>query len=270
MLHKNKSTILSTIVFFLLMAMPHAKAQETALKPKKERGVFYFAWGYNRDYFSRSSIHFKNNGDDNYDFTLHQVRATDKPNYSKILSKDFSIPQYSYRIGYYFSKNKKRGIEINFDHAKYVMVPDQTARVSGQIRGVALDKDTLITDHFVHFEHTNGANFLMINYLYRFPVWASANGKHAFGVVTKSGAGIVIPKTDVTLFDTRVDNVFHIAGYIVGEELAMRFDFCKHGFTELSAKGAFANYTNSLAVGTGRANHYFFSGEFIFTVGFQL
>ena len=35
----------------------------------RHRGSIYFSWGYNRDWYTRSTIRFHNNTTDNYDFT---------------------------------------------------------------------------------------------------------------------------------------------------------------------------------------------------------
>ena len=36
----------------------------------KPHGSVYFSWGYNRDWYTRSDIRFKNTTTDNYDFTF--------------------------------------------------------------------------------------------------------------------------------------------------------------------------------------------------------
>ncbi len=36
------------------------------------------------------------------------------------LQKHITIPQYNYRIGYIFNKEKGLGVEINFDHTKWL------------------------------------------------------------------------------------------------------------------------------------------------------
>ena len=259
--------ILFVISFILTEFTSSAQSTETLLN--KQKGRFYFAWGYNKDYFSKSDIHFSNSGSDNYDFTLEGVSAVDRPGYDQILESDLSIPQYVYRFGYYFNDKNDLGIEINFDHTKYVMVDNQVARLKGTIHDQYYDLDTLVTPDFVKFEHTNGANFLMINLLKKHKFFTSKNSQHVLNVVGKVGAGIVIPKTDVTLFGERLDNVFHVAGYVTGIESGLRYEFRKTLFTEVMAKGTFANYYNVLTVGTGKANHTFFTGEFIWTVGVQ-
>lgn len=246
---------------------------------KKGKGSFYFSWGYNRDWFSKSDLHFKNtSGDynattgnyDSYDFTIYDVKAKDRPGFRDILRTDLTIPQYVYRLGYYFNDKHDLGIEINFDHAKYVMVGWQTLHVKGNVLGHEIDKDTLVSpDTFLHFEHSDGANFLMLNAMKRQHLLVSKNKKLWLSGIVKAGAGVVIPRTDVTLFGQRLNNRFHVAGFITGVETGIRIDAFKHLFLEYTAKGAYANYMNVLVIGAGKAHHHFWVVENILTLGMQ-
>ena len=238
----------------------------------------YFSWGYNKDWFSKSDLHFSDNGAPDpgnksditsYDFTIYDATARDRPGFKEILKTDLTIPQYVYRLGYFF--NEKMGIEINFDHVKYVMNDFQTLRVKGTINGQYIDQDTTISPHdFLRFEHTNGANFLMFNLMRREQLLHSKNNKHKLSAIAKVGAGVVIPKTDVTLFGKRVDNRFHIAGYCAGVEAGLRYEAYKYIFLEYTGKGVFANYTKVLTVGSGKANHHFWTFENILALGLQV
>lgn len=246
---------------------------------KKTKGSLYFSWGYNRDAFSKSDIHLKNTtgeynpvtgNHDYYDFTIYDATAKDRNGIRDVFNTDLTIPQYVYRIGYYFNNKKDLGIEINFDHVKYVMRDWQTLHVKGNILGQEVDKDTLISpDNFLHFEHTDGANFLMLNIMKRQRLYASKNDKHWISVIGKVGAGPVIPRTQVTIFGQDLNNRFHIAGYCAGIELGLRYDAFKHIFIEYTAKGAYANFTNVLVLGSGKAHHHFWTAENILTLGFQ-
>src|SRR3954466_12170855 len=103
--------------FFLISVYLISFSQSGNVPAKKEtcncpggakigKGTFYAAWGYNRDWFSTSNLHFQNSGSDNYNFTLYDVKAKDRSGFSSMLktlaSGDITIPQYSYRFGYYF------------------------------------------------------------------------------------------------------------------------------------------------------------------------
>lgn len=256
------------LFFFFQFVITHSIFAQDSLKFAKETG-FYFSWGYNKDYFSKSDIRFKDSGTDNYDFKLIDAKAKDLPGFKSILKTDLSIPQYVYRIGYYFKKKTQFGIEINFDHAKYIVYDNQTLRVTGQIRGRSIDKDTLVDNKFIHLEHTNGANYLMANMLYRIHLYQSANKNSALSLIFKTGMGTVIPKTDVTFMGTRLDNRFHIAGFIAGEEITIRYRIYKGLISEFSNKNAYANYFNALGVGTAKVSHSFFTTMLILTLGYQ-
>ncbi len=251
---------------------------ETSTTTKKRKGQLYGSWGYNREWYTKSDIHIHNDGDPNlhnaqgsYDFTIHNAKADDRPDFDQIYDvSNVTIPQFSFRLGYMFNDKWDLGIEINYDHAKYIMRDYQTLHVSGQIFGQSIDKDTLIDPKtFVHFEHSDGANFWTLNLVKRFQIYNSKSEKFKFSGVAKAGPGIVLPRTDVTLFGTRVNNKWHVAGYFVGLEVGPRVEVFKYIFAEWTAKVGYANYTNSLILdNTAKANHKFATFMTILTVGF--
>jgi len=252
-----------------------ASSQESSVcncpgQHKTGKGTFYFSWGYNRAWYSKSDIHFKNSKSDNYDFTLYKLTAQDrKSDYQDFWTKDLSIPQYVYRFGYYLNDKRNLGFEINFDHTKYVMDGNQVAHLKGTIRGVYYDTDTIVGPGLLKFEHTDGANFLLFNIMKRHYIFKSSNQKHWLSFVGKAGVGIVIPRSDVYLFGVEMNNKFHVAGYVTGIEIGLRYDLFKYFYVEPTIKGVFANYLNALTVGTGKANHHFWAFETIGTFGFQ-
>lgn len=237
---------------------------------KKGFGTFYFTAGYNLDWFSRSTIHFKDHSTGNYDFTLYDLKATDRSGLNKdFFHTDIFIPQYSFRIGYWFNNTKNTGIEINYDHAKYVVVQGQPVHLKGTINEQQYDQDTTINPLFVAFEHTNGANFCMANFMKRYPVLHSRSQKHWLSVVAKAGGGFVLPRTETRVLGKHRNDMYHVAGYIAGIDIGLRYDFARFFFLEQSGKGCFANYTDVMLYGDGRASHHFFSFEYIFTLGVQ-
>lgn len=252
-------------------------AQDKSPEVKTKKGNLYFSFGYTRGWYSKSTIHFSDHSDthhdvtgrnNDYDFTIYDAKANDRPDFDKIKDvKNISVPQYVYRIGYYFNDKKDLGIEINFDHTKYVVNDYQRVHIKGQFNGTPVDKDTILDPrNFLHFEHSDGANFLMLNLMKR---WKLVNrSKFNLGWVAKGGGGMVIPRTDVTLFGERLNNRFHIAGWIVGVESGIRAEFLKYGFFEFVGKGSFADYMKVLVVGKGsRANHHFYTAQLTATIG---
>jgi len=229
----------------------------------------YLQWGYNRDIYSRSDLHF-NNGDA-YNFTIYDARAQDKPDFEGFWETplDITIPQNSYRIGFYLNKEQTHAIEINFDHTKYVVDDYQTLRVTGHIAGERIDKDTLVDPYFMHLEHTNGANFYHLNYVGQRELWRNKKRK-LMSTVYKLGAGVVVPRSDVTIMGTRLDNKFHVAGYVLGAELGLRYYMGRHFFAEGTVKGGFANYLDVLTVEGGKMHHHFYYGEALLLIGYDM
>lgn len=267
----NRLSFFYLPILLLLSSYLSSQAQNNEVAGKKtiKHGTLYLSWGYNKDWFSTSDIHFKNPKTNAYDFTLYDVKAEDRPGFNQILTSDLSIPQYVIRLGYYLDKYNA-GFEINFDHTKYVMVQNQIAHLEGKINDNYYNTDTILHPDFLKFEHTNGANFLVLNFIKNKKIYQTPNKKLKSSGVFKGGGGIVIPKTDVTLFGERLDNKFHIAGYIFALEAGFRLEMFRYFFLEPTIKGSFANYTNVLTVSDGKAKHKFWAFEAILSWGLQM
>ncbi|MGZ3862478.1 MAG: hypothetical protein ACXVPN_02820 [Bacteroidia bacterium] len=270
------------LVFSLysLLGTQYSLAQsDSAAKPKRKL-TFYGTWGYNRWAFTKSTIHFKNNGTapysdpahSSYDFTLTDCVAHDSPDFDQI--KDFvniTIPQFSVRGGFYFNNEKDEGWEINYDHAKYVVTDGQKVHVKGTILGQAQDKDTVIAYPYFHFEHTDGANFWQVNYIKRWQIYKGKRNYNNIAWIFKPGAGVVIPRTDVTIFGNRLNNRWHVAGFVAGVETGLRIQFLRNLCFEFTGKAAYADYLWCYVQykGNGNANHRFGTVGAIASLGYQ-
>ncbi len=270
--------LFATLLLFTLVGVSFSQSSESS--KKRTKGTLYGSWGYNREWYSKSDIHIKNDGDinqqnanGNYDFTIHDAKASDRDDFDQIVDVgNITIPQFSFRIGYMFNDKHDLGIELNYDHAKYIVNDYQNLRVTGQIFGNPINDNVVINPKsFLHFEHSDGANFWTINLVKRKQIYNAQSGKFRFSAIGKVGPGIVFPRTDVTLFGTRVNNKWHIAGYFLGLEVGPRIEVYKYFFAEWTAKVGYANYTNSLVLeNTAKANHKFTTFMTIFTIGFQV
>ena len=141
-------------------------------KINSRKGQFFASWGWNRDSYSKSDITFSG---DNYNFTLNDVKADDKPNPFgiKFLSPgDLTLPQTNYRLGYFIKGNYN--VILGVDHMKYVMRENQNVTINGAINvgDYTYEENTynhdgqyegnginLSTD-FIKFEHTDGLNYI--------------------------------------------------------------------------------------------------------------
>jgi hypothetical protein len=218
------------------------------------KGQFYIGFGYNKEWYTKSNINVKDESGD-WDFTLHKMTAKDRPKLNEVFRVAISIPQYGYRFGYWLPSSHF-GIELNFDHAKYVVDEYQTVRLTGRIDDKIYDLDTLVHPvNFFDMEHTDGANFLLLNLMFRRPL-VQTRFVDIYGVA-KLGGGIVIPRSDVTLFGQRWNHCFHVAGQVAGLETGLRIELLNYFWIEPTIKGAFANFNTVLAVDDALISHRF-------------
>ncbi len=240
-------------------------------KPVTERkGQFFASWGYNRAYYGKSTIHFENPG--KYDFYLNNVSASDRPSFKStgdfikgVWKEDLTIPQYNFRMGYFI--NDRTSISLGADHMKYVMDKNQMTTMTGTI-----DKD-FSPEHGVedaqnlpvmagnggnavaHFEHTDGFNLIDVEVGHWVPISQSQNGKHAVSFFGTVGAGAIVPKSNVTIFDKQLDNKFHLAGYGLSGSAGVRADLFRHFYVEGKLKAGYVDVMNALTVEGGKAQH---------------
>jgi hypothetical protein len=128
-----KRILFITICSTLCFGQVGYSQENTTANPSKytahNKGKMYIFWGGNRENFTKSDIRFK--GAD-YDFTLYDVEATDKPkgwHVDYINPGRMTIPQTNLRIGYFITDHYN--ISIGVDHMKYVMMQDKAVSYSG-------------------------------------------------------------------------------------------------------------------------------------------
>jgi hypothetical protein len=114
------------ILFFIFVTSSFvAQRKPEAFK----KGSFYFYWGWNRSFYSPSTIHFSGK---TYDFQLYDVVAVDRQSpfdaQLYFTPNKMTIPQYNARIGYYFKHDLQ--ISLGVDHMKYVMLHDQPSTIN--------------------------------------------------------------------------------------------------------------------------------------------
>lgn len=231
-------------------------------------GNFYLTWGYQRNDYSKSDIRFHDNETDDYDFTIENAKARDEPDLDDFFHTPLTVPQYVFNAGYFFANRPNWGIEVSWDHLKYVVYDNQTLHVHGEIHGVPMDTVMKVTSDFVHVEHTNGNNYAMVSAVRRFPL---RNGRwNRLSALVKAGAGGLVPKTDSYVMGRHNDGPFRLSGFVIGASVNMRYDLYKYFFFEGSVKGAFADYTNAKVYGEGRVQHSFFSVQYIWSAGINI
>jgi hypothetical protein len=233
------------ICFLTLMLFSnHANSQCGTFKDNSyKKGDFFFYWGWNRDAYSKSDIHFKG---DNYNFVLSDVVAKDRqsPFDAKLYftPNTITIPQYNFRIGYFFKDNYQ--ISLGADHMKYVMKQFNTVKINGLISnsGTSYDgaydnEDIVLDTAFLMFEHTDGLNYENIE-IRRFD---EIFGRNYFSLSVNEGlgVGVLVPRTNTTLLNNERYDQFHISGYGASAILALNLTIFKYFFIQSELKGGF-------------------------------
>ena len=239
------------------------------------KGSFYFYWGWNRSFYSPSTIHFSGN---TYDFQLYDVVAVDRQSpFSADLylnPKRMTIPQYNARIGYYFKHNLQ--VSLGVDHMKYVMLHDQPSTINGYIYnsntsydGVYVNEPITIAQDFLKFEHTDGLNYINAELRKSMRVFGVKHVQSTFlfgGVV-----GMLLPKTNTTLLANPRYDAFHLAGYGVNGVMSLQLNFFKYFFVQGEAKMGFIHMPDIRTTmnASDRASQMFLYNQFNINFGVQ-
>jgi hypothetical protein len=213
------------------------------------KGKFYFFWGGNRDYYTKSDITFT--GKD-YNFTLENVEAHDKPkgwHADYINPANMTIPQTNFRMGYFI--NDHYNISLGLDHMKYVMTQNQVVNYTGNYPNSGTYGETLpnnqllLTEDFLTFEHTDGLNYINSEFC-RVDDISKLFGirntdKFQINLTEGIGAGLLYPKTNAKLMQQERHDDFHVAGYGVNAKVGLNFTFFKYFFIQTELKSGYIN-----------------------------
>jgi hypothetical protein len=244
-MHYTKYYLL--LAAYLLALLP-LSAQQSISNPEtpRKKGKFYFFWGYNRGFYTRSDIHLFG---ENYDFTLFDVVAKDRQtpftagvyfNPAKL-----TIPQCNYGVGYYL--NDHYSISLSADHMKYVMMQNQTVKISGAIKdsdtpynGAYVREDIVVKEDLLIFEHTDGLNYIVLelnrhdNLLPQFTRYRGR--KLEVNLSEGLGMGGLYPRTNTTLLSKNRNDAFHLAGYGLSAKVGLEVVFLKHFYISTNLK----------------------------------
>jgi hypothetical protein len=265
---KNKYYL---IVFTLLTTFQCVFAQENPLKyTESNKGKFFVYWGGNRESYSDSDIRFK--GAD-YDFTIYNVEAHDKPkgwHVDYINPSKMTIPQTNFRMGYFITD--KYNISLGVDHMKYVMSQNRRVKYSGYYpnQGAYDENPTAdeltLDENFLTFEHTDGLNYINTE-ISRFEDISKLfkiqnTDKFQVNLQGGIGGGILYPKTNAKLLGKERHDDFHVSGYGVSAKAGINLTFFKHFFIMYDIKGGYINMndirTTAESTDTAQQDFFFF------------
>jgi len=243
--------------------------QKTQAQQKKisRRGEFYFSWGYNTEWYTKSNVKISQ-PDLGNKYTFNKISGHDHPGWDEgLFSKALTIPQYNYRLGYFFNDKHNLGFEINFDHTKFIFA-DQQAHITGTMNGKGVDSNVNFSAaNGFYYYLNNGANFLLFNIVKRWNTYSSHSKNVKLDFLAKAGVGPVIPHVENSFFGNANEPDFQIGGWNMGVEGAARATFLRHIYLEFAGKLDYARYSN-LKIYKGEASHAFGTAEIILNLGY--
>ena len=226
-----------TILAITLLLSFITNAQAGALDKK---GKWSFYYGYNRAEYSNGDYHLTGNG---YDFTLKDVRAHDVQSPLAVhpyLDLAFTVPQNNIRFSYFFTDTFS--VSFGNDHMKYEMNRYQTVDFEGTITGTGTAYDNYsgntidITPDLLTFEHTDGLNFVSLEFEHFKPLWSNPKGTQAVSLFWGPGIALMYPKTNAKLFNNQRNDAFHISGTGYSIKAGVEYIFLTDYFARLAVK----------------------------------
>ena len=261
----KSSGIINAWMVLLLLSPVAGIAQSNP--SSSHRGEFYFSWGYNTEAFTRSRVKIDQPNLGN-DYTFYNVKGHDHRGWDEgLFSKALSIPQYNYRIGYFFNDKKDLGVEINFDHTKFIISDEQPIALKGTLGGRSVDTTVQFSQKNGDYYYlNNGANFLLFNIVKRWHWYTNPKSNIKLDLLAKGGIGPVIPHVENSLFGKANDPHFQFGGWNTGAEGVLRSTFYRYVYLELCGKLDYARYSN-LKIYEGTAKQAFGTAEVILNLG---
>jgi hypothetical protein len=252
--------------------IPSSTSKTQGKKVRKHE--LYFSWGYNKEWYTNSNVSVSQPALGN-SFTFTNVKGVDHPGWEneQFFTKALSIPQYNYRLGYFIDRDKGWGVEINFDHTKWLFPNNQYVNIKGKINNQPFEGKVFFADSVAGSDSSsyhylnNGANFLLFNVVKRWHIWANKKQTIMLDGLGKLGVGPVIPHVQVKYFDQpQNDQHFQLGGWNVGLEGDLKVTFFQYVYLEYANKLDYARYTN-LKIYQGTDKQAFGTYEMILNLG---
>ena len=119
--------------------------------------------------------------------------------------------------------------------------------------GIYDNQDKMITGDFLTFEHTDGLNyinFILDKYLQLF---ATKSKSITCSVLGGVGAGFLLPKSNVRVFNEGADE-FHLAGYGLAGDFGLDLKFFRWIILQGQLKGGYINMPDITTHGPSESN----------------
>lgn len=237
------------VVTLLIITSFYALGQRKS-KNSYSRGTLFVYAGYNRSFYSNSTIQFSGYG---YNFKMDDVTAYDNSQKASVFDfNNIDSPQFSGRFGYYFKDHW--AISIGIDQMKYVMANPNEVLISGNIEE-ELDQTTNLSGNYdnlmfttnresFHYQNTRMSSYLRLG-LTRDDRWfMTRGGEFAFTSIMGLGVGGLMTSNDFNFAGRQDYSTSSLSGYGLSANLGARFEFFRHLFLQLNANGGLQHQLN--------------------------
>jgi hypothetical protein len=258
-----KGSVFIILLFFSLSSY----SQITAVTSSGGIGKLWMQFGYNRAYFFPGDITFQGQG---YNFTVSKAQANDDWEFAGADHWDTQMPQFTYRLGYFFNSEEMWGLEAGYTWVNYVLPVNAKVKVKGNIHDTLVDGDAYLTEDFLRYAHTNGSGYAELKLVKGFLIYGNRNYNHMFFALGKFGGGVAITRTAASVLGKKEQNDFNLSGFTGTLESMVKYTYKSHWNIETGLKGDFVDYTNVLTAEKGNATHYVISLHWILAVGFEV
>jgi len=172
------------------------------------------------------------------------------------------------RVGIIFDHEQRMGLELNYDPASYHVVDGQKVHLKGTLDNTVKDTTFAFTKKNGYSYYLNGANFLMLNFVYRQQLLRSKTNNLRLDLLGKAGIGPVMPHVYNTINGKDAEYPsFQLGGWNAGVEASLRLTIMRHVYLEVSPKYSYASYTD-IGVYNGTATQKLTTFQWIFNIGY--
>lgn len=241
--------LITLIINSVCASEAYTQVSKHKKKHSTDAGTFFFYWGYNRSYYTKSNIRFV--GQD-YDFKLKDVVAYDRPDAFRASvyfnPSTLTVPQYNGRFGYYYTD--RWAITLGVDHYKYVMADHNHVLLDGHIAqgiddnwgGNYTDEPVVTNIDTFHYENTNGVNLLRLELMRSFDLWELGSKRQiALTGNIGLGTGPVLTFNDLNFAREHTFATPSISGFCLSANASLRLEFFKHFFVTMESALAYVN-----------------------------
>lgn len=262
------------LVFLLVITLP-GNAQHRKSKNSYARGTMFGYVGYNRSFYSNSTISFRGNG---YDFDMAGSKAYDNDQQEswKLISPTIQ-PQFNGRIGYYIRDHW--AISIGYDQMKYILADQDDVSLTGYFGedtvngwgGYYNGVDAVTDRSLFQYSNRGASGFIRLDVTRTDQWYATRSKDFAFSTNMGLGAGALLTYNDFLYAGRQDRQTMSLSGYGIAGHIGVRLEFFKHLFLQGTFTGGMLHQLNvktRSSETTSYARHLYGYGEVDVALGF--